>query len=104
MKAENYKERCRKRPKARQSKSRRPDLPVTGPGKGGRVGASATQHVVQNLVRDTTRDEDPREALLKYASIGDTDPMWTKAWKETEPTKVFADVDEDEEEGGQDPS
>lgn len=41
-------------------KSRRPELPVTGPGRGGRVGASATQHVVQNLVRDTTRDEDVR--------------------------------------------
>lgn len=39
-------------------KARRPELPVTGPGRGGRVGASATQHVVQNLVRDTTRDED----------------------------------------------
>ena len=39
-------------------KSRRPELPVSGPGKGGRVGASATQHVVQNLVRDTTRDVD----------------------------------------------
>lgn len=39
-------------------KSRRPELPVTGPGRGGRVGASATQHVVQNLVRDTTRDVD----------------------------------------------
>lgn len=50
----------RKREKDRldPKKSRRPDLPVTGPGKGGRVGASATQHVVQNLVRDTTRDED----------------------------------------------
>ena len=45
-------------------KSRRPELPVTGPGKGGRVGASATQHVVRNLVRDTTRDEDVRETLL----------------------------------------
>ncbi|KAF9455647.1 WD40 repeat-like protein [Collybia nuda] len=39
-------------------KSKRPELPVTGPGRGGRVGASATQHVVQNLVRDTTRDQD----------------------------------------------
>lgn len=39
-------------------KSRRPELPITGPGRGGRVGASATQHVVQHLVRDTTRDED----------------------------------------------
>lgn len=52
----------RKREKDRMDprKSRRPELPVTGPGKGGRVGASATQHVVQNLVRDTTRDQDVR--------------------------------------------
>jgi WD repeat-containing protein 70 len=52
----------RKREKDRMDprKSKRPDLPVTGPGRGGRVGASATQHVVQNLVRDTTRDEDVR--------------------------------------------
>ena len=56
----------RKREKDRMDprKSHRPELPVTGPGKGGRVGASATQHVVQNLVRDTTRDEDVRAVLL----------------------------------------
>ncbi|CAK5280130.1 unnamed protein product [Mycena citricolor] len=57
-------------------KARRPELPVSGPGRGGRVGASATQHVVQNLVRDTTRDEDPREALLKYAHT-ESNPQWT---------------------------
>jgi hypothetical protein len=45
-------------------KSKRPELPVTGPGRGGRVGASATQHVVQNLVRDTTRDEDVRASAF----------------------------------------
>lgn len=57
----------RKREKERMDpkKSRRPELPVTGPGRGGRVGASATQHVVQNLVRDTTRDEDVR--LFSFA-------------------------------------
>jgi hypothetical protein len=56
----------RKRDKDRQDprKSRRPELPVSGPGRGGRVGASATQHVVQNLVRDTTRDEDVRVILF----------------------------------------
>jgi hypothetical protein len=56
----------RKLEKARMDprKSRRPELPVTGPGRGGRVGASATQHVVQNLVRDTTRDEDVRWTLF----------------------------------------
>ena len=56
----------RKREKDRMDprKSRRPELPVTGPGRGGRVGASATQHVVQNLVRDTTRDQDVRPILV----------------------------------------
>lgn len=56
----------RKRDKDRLDprKSMRPELPVTGPGKGGRVGASATQHVVQNLVRDTTRDEDVSLAAI----------------------------------------
>lgn len=49
-------------------KARRPELPVTGPGKGGRVGASATQHVVQNLVRDTTRDEDVSPAPFRLRS------------------------------------
>ncbi|KZT36616.1 WD40 repeat-like protein [Sistotremastrum suecicum HHB10207 ss-3] len=50
----------RKREKERNDprKSHKPELPVTGPGKGGRVGASATQHIVQNLFRDTTRDMD----------------------------------------------
>jgi WD repeat-containing protein 70 len=50
----------RKRERERNDprKARRPELPVVGPGKGGRVGASATQHVVQNLFRDTTRDVD----------------------------------------------
>lgn len=49
-------------------KSRRPELPVSGPGKGGRVGASATQHIVQHLFRDTTRDEDVRRFDVSYAN------------------------------------
>lgn len=61
----------RKREKDRLDprKSRRPELPVTGPGRGGRVGASATQHVVQNLVRDTTRDEDVRLSIFPFCPI-----------------------------------
>ncbi|KAF8203283.1 transcription factor [Pholiota molesta] len=88
----------RKREKERMDpkKSRRPELPVTGPGRGGRVGASATQHVVQNLVRDTTRDVDPREALLRYAD--DKDPQWTKAWTVNQPAPVFAATGEEDEE------
>ncbi|KAH8835384.1 transcription factor [Flagelloscypha sp. PMI_526] len=74
-------------------KARRPELPVTGPGKGGRVGASATQHLVQHLVRDTTRDVDPREALLKYA---DSKPLWTAAWQESQPKPVFQEEEQEE--------
>ncbi|KAI0271520.1 WD40-repeat-containing domain protein [Gloeopeniophorella convolvens] len=61
----------RKRDKDRQDprKSRRPELPVTGPGRGGRVGASATQHVVQHLVRDTTRDEDVRAFQSSFLAV-----------------------------------
>jgi len=90
----------RKREKERMDprKSRRPELPVTGPGKGGRVGASATQHVVQNLVKDTTREEDPREALLKHAHHAEQNPLWTAAWQENQPKPVFAEVEEEEEE------
>ncbi|KAI0724346.1 transcription factor [Cerioporus squamosus] len=86
----------RKREKERMDprKSRRPELPVTGPGRGGRVGASATQHVVQNLVRDTTRDEDPREALLKLAATADENPVWTAAWRANQPKPVFAAVED----------
>lgn len=88
----------RKRDKERQDprKSRRPELPVTGPGRGGRVGASATQHIVQNLVRDTTRNVDPREALLKYADAAERDPQWTAAWKVNQPQPVFATETEEE--------
>lgn len=86
----------RKREKERNDprKSRRPEPPVAGPGKGGRVGASATQHLVQTLFRDTTRDVDvserfctvivdcteemqPREALLKYAGQ-EGEQVWTR--------------------------
>ena len=61
----------RKREKERMDprKSKRPELPITGPGKGGRVGASATQHVVQNIFRDTTRDLDVRFYLFYFRFI-----------------------------------
>ncbi|CAL1696532.1 unnamed protein product [Somion occarium] len=88
----------RKREKDRMDprKSRRPELPVTGPGKGGRVGASATQHVVQNLVRDTTRDEDPREALLRHAASAEQEPVWTAAWRANQPKPVWSATEEGE--------
>lgn len=69
----------RKREKDRMDprKSRRPELPVSGPGKGGRVGASATQHVVQNLVRDTMRDEDVSSCCHNDSPFFGFLPSWT---------------------------
>ena len=53
-------------------KATRPELPISGPGKGGRVGASATQHVVQNLFRDSTREEDVSQFPFRLFSA------WTR--------------------------
>jgi hypothetical protein len=53
---------------------------LMGQGTGGRVGASATQHLVQGMKFNRTRDEDPREALLKFADKADKDKLWTKIY------------------------
>ncbi|MBW0472522.1 hypothetical protein O181_012237 [Austropuccinia psidii MF-1] len=82
----------RKREKERQDpvKTLKPMPPLNGPGRGGRVGASATQHVVQGLVKDSIRHEDPREALLRFAQEHEGErPKFTAAWEETMPKPVF---------------
>ena len=86
-------EKERKDPKA----TRMPEMPMQGPGRGGRIGAAATQHVVQNIWKDKSREEDPREALLKFADK-EKDPKFTSAWAKTQPKPVFRQVDEEEEE------
>ncbi|KAK4687457.1 hypothetical protein P7C73_g2655, partial [Tremellales sp. Uapishka_1] len=56
--------------KEKQSKRMKPMEPVAGVGKGGRVGASAQQSLVQTMFGENgvNMNEDPREALLKYAN------------------------------------
>ncbi|GAA5901838.1 hypothetical protein JCM8208_003601 [Rhodotorula glutinis] len=83
--------RRRERERHDPQKTMKPMPPVQGPGKGGRIGAAATQHVVQGLVRNNIRDQDPREALLKYATADPNDNTWTKAWAATQPKTVFDD-------------
>lgn len=44
-------------------------------------------------------DEDPREALLKYADMAEDDPQWVgSAYKKTQPKAVFQQEEEEEEE------
>jgi hypothetical protein len=45
---------------------------------------------MRNVLRDTRRDEDPREALLRYAELAEKDPKFvTPAYKETQPTTIL---------------
>jgi hypothetical protein len=46
------------------------------------------------------RDEDPREALLKYAELAEKDPLFTNAWKTTQPKTQYAEVSDDEDDAG----
>ncbi|KAL5996735.1 hypothetical protein ACLOJK_007655 [Asimina triloba] len=86
-------------------KSRKPDLPMTGPGFGGRVGASKgsllTQYLLKQggMIKETWMEEDPREAILKYADVAAKDPKFVApAYAATQPEPVFAKSDSDEEE------
>lgn len=74
---------------------RRPHIPMTTP-------FAKTQpdenHIKNNIPLSSMRDEDPREALLKYAEKAEKDPMFTNAWRLTQPKTIYAEISEDEDE------
>ena len=73
---------------------RRPHIPQTTPFAKSQPDEG---HVRKNIPLSSMRDEDPREALLKYAKKAEEDPMFTNAWKETQPKTIYAELSEDEE-------
>jgi WD40 repeat protein len=75
---------------------RRPHLPFITPFA---KGQSDDKYIKSSIPLSSMRDEDPREALMKYAAAAKDDPIFTKAWQETQPTPVFGDVSDEEEEG-----
>ncbi|KAF9981488.1 hypothetical protein BGZ75_007255 [Mortierella antarctica] len=78
--------------------SHRPEMPLKGPGKGGKVGTNLTQHVLTDVVKDTMREEDPRAALLKYAEVTEKDPQWiTPAYKKNQPQAVYDEREDSED-------
>ncbi|XP_008783745.2 WD repeat-containing protein 70 [Phoenix dactylifera] len=86
-------------------KSHKPELPVTGPGFGGRVGTTKgsllTQYLMKQggLIKETWMEEDPREAILKYADVAAKDPKYiAPAYADSQPEPVFAKSDSEEEE------
>eukprot|EP00128_Syssomonas_multiformis_P013620 Colp12_sorted_trinity150504_noHs@9094 len=93
----------RKREKDRMDpiKSRKPEAPHSGPGKGGRLGEGTfTSFVFRDVhSRDTIRDEDPREAILRHAEAAEKNPMFiAPAYKATQPKPVFDEEEYHEEE------
>eukprot|EP01134_Creolimax_fragrantissima_P005456 CFRG5456T1 len=81
-------------------KTKRPELPFTETaGKGGRVAPNLTQHFVGDIQKDTMRDQDPREAILKFAKISEDDPFYiSSAYKNSQPAPILAATVESDEE------
>ncbi|KAH0661136.1 hypothetical protein KY290_027104 [Solanum tuberosum] len=85
-------------------KSHKPELPITGPGFGGRVGSTKgsllTQYLLKQggLIKETWMEEDPREAILKHADAAAKDPKFiAPAYADTQPETLFAEPDAEEE-------
>jgi WD40 repeat protein len=73
---------------------RRPHLPATTPFS---RSEPSEKHIMDSVPLSSMRDEDPREALLKYAEKAKNDPLFTKAWEKTQPETLYAKIEEDEE-------
>lgn len=84
-------EKARKDP----TKSHRPDLPVYGPGSGGRLankGGTLSQYVVQTLVvqKEDPYEDNPREAILRHAKAAAEKPLYVApAYQKTQPVPIF---------------
>ncbi|KAI5286537.1 hypothetical protein KEM54_006698 [Ascosphaera aggregata] len=56
------------------------------------------RHIKESIPLSSMRDEDPREALLKYADAAEKNPVFTKAYGQTQPKPVFAELSDEEDE------
>uniref|UniRef100_A0A3Q3WIY2 WD repeat-containing protein 70 n=1 Tax=Mola mola TaxID=94237 RepID=A0A3Q3WIY2_MOLML len=88
-------------------KSHKPEPPVSGPGRGGRVaahGGTLSSFIVKNIALDKTDDSNPREAILRHAKEASENPYWiAPAYTETQPEPLFAEESEDDEEAEKEP-
>ncbi|RAR14366.1 GIDA-domain-containing protein [Stemphylium lycopersici] len=69
---------------------RRPHIPATTPF------AKSTpdqKYVMEQIEGSDMRDEDPREALLKYAPKEGEKAIFTGAWEKTQPVGIYKDYD-----------
>jgi WD40 repeat protein len=73
---------------------RRPQIPAVTPFMKSQPDVN---YINKSMPLSSMRDEDPREALLKYAELAKNDPLFTNAWKETQPTTQYAELSDEEE-------
>ena len=59
------------------------------------------RHISENIPLSRMLHEDPREALLKYAEVAKKDPVFTGAWAATQPVTQYAELSDEEGDGGQ---
>ncbi|XP_060951209.1 WD repeat-containing protein 70-like [Limanda limanda] len=88
-------------------KSNKPEPPVSGPGRGGRVaahGGTLSSFIVKNIALDKTDDSDPRAAILRHAKEASENPYWVApAYTQTQPEPLFAEESEEDEEAEKEP-
>lgn len=89
---------------ARKAQVPDPGPTVTGRGGGGKIGATSNQLLTQYLLekggmQKLEQQIDPREAFLRHKDADAQESLYTSAYRKTQPTKQFAE--EEEEEGGQ---
>jgi WD repeat-containing protein 70 len=75
---------------------RRPHIPATTPFS---KNQPDEKHIRENIPLSSMREEDPREALLKYADKATKDPIFTNAWSKTQPKTIYADLSDEEDDG-----
>lgn len=82
--------------------SSKPEMPLTGPGRGGKVAGPTT--ITQHLMRtvhaiDSTKREDPVEAIRRFANAAKANPVFVdNAYKETQPETILDYTTEEHEE------
>ncbi len=99
MKPEIYEEELEKRRQRKQEVKKQEeeikkpiDTHVGAFGKGGRLTNSNTysQYIMKNTIKNTMRDEDPREALLARAKEAEENPIFIQnAYLKTQPKTIF---------------
>ncbi|UJR22908.1 hypothetical protein I4U23_025936 [Adineta vaga] len=82
-------------------KSKRPDLPISGAGSGGRIGVhggTLSSYIVKNIAlqKPPAQKEDSRAILLSYQEKCEEEPFWVApAYKLNQPKAIFQESTED---------